>query len=88
LPFELVVPLTGEAALAISGASVLIPPTKENGCTKPCYALAWSVQSVSHLRLTETPSHVTDDELACIRSEIVSCLADDNAIEGRPVTLR
>ncbi|MDQ2909104.1 MAG: type II toxin-antitoxin system PemK/MazF family toxin [Candidatus Eremiobacteraeota bacterium] len=76
LPFEIVVPLTGEAALAIDGASVSIPPTPENGCTKPSYALAWNVQCVSHARLAETPSHVTAAELAAIRSRITACIAD------------
>jgi mRNA interferase MazF len=74
LPFEIVVPLTGEAKLAITGASVLITPTPENGCTKPCYALAWNVQTVPHARLTETPSHITDDELARIREYIAACI--------------
>ena len=74
LPFELVVPLTGEAALAIAGASMLIAPTRENGCTKPSYALAWNVQSVPHARLTETPSCVTGDELASIRAQINACI--------------
>ncbi len=74
LPFEIVVPLTGEAALAITGASTPIEPTRENGCTKRCYALAWNVQTVPHSRLTETPSRVGDDELAEIRAHICECV--------------
>lgn len=76
LPFEIVVPLTGEAALAIQGASVRIPATAENGCTKPSYALAWNVQCVPHTRLAATPSHVTAAELASIRTQIASCVAE------------
>jgi mRNA interferase MazF len=74
LPFEIVVPLTGEADLAITEASVLIMPTPENGCSKPCYALAWNVQAVPHVRLTPTPSSITKDELARIRECIAACI--------------
>lgn len=74
LPFEIVVPLTGEEALAIAGASLRIMPTSENGCTKPCYALAWNVQAVPHARLTQTPSSITADELARIREYIAACV--------------
>ncbi|HEV3156589.1 MAG TPA: type II toxin-antitoxin system PemK/MazF family toxin [Candidatus Baltobacteraceae bacterium] len=74
LPFEIIVPLTGEAELAITGASVLITPTPKNGCTKPCYALAWNVQAVPHVRLTETPSSITIAELARIRELIAACI--------------
>jgi mRNA-degrading endonuclease toxin of MazEF toxin-antitoxin module len=75
LPVEIVVPLTGGADLAIPWASTLILPTPQNGCTKPCYALAWNVQSVPHARLTETPSRISDDELRQIRAQIVSCVS-------------
>ncbi len=76
LPFEIVVPLTGEAELAIAGASVSIPPTPENGCTKPSFALAWNVQCVPHTRLTATRSRITAAELASIRTQVASCVAD------------
>jgi mRNA interferase MazF len=74
LPFEIVVPLTGEEALAIAGASLRIMPTPENGCTKPCYALAWNVQAVPHARLTQTPSSITDEQLARIRECVAACI--------------
>ncbi len=74
LPFEIVVPLTGAAALAIKGASVLIQPTPENRCTKPSYALAWNVQAVPHARITETSSKVTAAELRLIRKQISDCV--------------
>jgi mRNA interferase MazF len=72
---EIVVPLTGLADLAIDWASTFIKPTTQNGCTKPCYALAWNVQSVPRARLKETSSSITDDELRQIRAQIASCVS-------------
>jgi mRNA interferase MazF len=74
LPLEIVVPLTGEAALAIAGVSTPIEPTAENGCTKRCYALAWNVQTVPHARLTQTTSHIAAEELRDIRAQICSAV--------------
>jgi mRNA-degrading endonuclease toxin of MazEF toxin-antitoxin module len=74
LPFEIVVPLTGESALAVAGASTPIEPTAANGCTQRCYALAWSVQTAPHARVTQTESHITAEELADIRSQIRSAI--------------
>jgi mRNA-degrading endonuclease toxin of MazEF toxin-antitoxin module len=73
LPFEIVVPLTGQSHLALPWASTLIRPTPQNGCSKQCYALAWNVQSVPHARLTATRSRISEDELHQIRAQIVSC---------------
>jgi hypothetical protein len=39
-PFEMVVPLTAAAALAVEGATKLIAPTPMNGLVKPSLALA------------------------------------------------
>ena len=74
LPFEIVVPLTGEAALAVAGAATVIEPSADNGCTKRSYALAWDVQAVSHARLTETSSHITGEELGDVRAQIAACV--------------
>lgn len=74
LPFELVVPLTGEAAYALPGMFVKLDPTPENGCTKVCFAIAWGVVNVPHARLTQTPSRVTNDQLASIRTKIAACV--------------
>jgi mRNA interferase MazF len=74
LPFEIVVPLTGEERLAIAGASLKIAPTKENGCTKACYALAWCVQTVPHARIVETSARVTPEQLHSIRAQIANCI--------------
>ena len=74
LPFEIVVPLTGESKLAIEGASLAVEPTSENGCTKRSYALAWCVQTVSHAWLTEMQGHVTSDQVEKIRAQIAACI--------------
>ena len=74
LPFEIVVPLTSEEALAIDGASTTIAPNKENGCTKTSYALAWNVQAVPHARLRPTRSRITDEKLAGLRAQIAECV--------------
>ena len=73
-PFEIVVPLTGSEALAISGASLTIEPSTENGCTKRSYALAWCVQTVSHERITETSRHVTAEQVDTIRRQVANCI--------------
>jgi mRNA-degrading endonuclease toxin of MazEF toxin-antitoxin module len=73
-PFEIVVPLTGQSALAIAGASTAIEPTSTNGCTKRSYALAWNVQTVPRVRLTETSSYITEDALHAIRAQIHALL--------------
>ncbi len=74
LPVEIVVPLTGERALAVPGGAILIPPTADNGCTKTSFALAWNVQTVPHARLSETRSSITDDQLRAIRRQIADCV--------------
>jgi mRNA-degrading endonuclease toxin of MazEF toxin-antitoxin module len=74
VPFEIVVPLTGKAALAIAGVSTPVEPTKANGCTKRSYALAWNVQTVPHTRLTETSSFIEDALLTDIRAQIRSAV--------------
>ena len=77
LPFEIVIPMTSTIELAIAGASVAIPPTPTNGCTKLCYALSWSIQTVPHRRLMQTASRITPEQLAEIRGQIASCVASD-----------
>ncbi len=74
LPFEIVVPLTGEAALAIEDASLAIEPSSENGCTKRSYALAWCVQTVSRERISATRSRVTTEEVDGIRKRVARCI--------------
>ncbi len=72
--FNIIVPMTGDASLAIPDASTLIEPTAENGCAKRSYALAWSVQTVPEQRVTETSSSITTIQLHRIRRQIAACL--------------
>lgn len=74
LPLEIIVPLTGHAILALPRATTSIEPTAANGCTKTSYALSWNVQCVPHARLTETTSHITDEQLSSIRAQIAACV--------------
>ncbi len=55
LPFETVVPLTGESTLGIADAATTIELSAENGCRKTCYLLAWNAQSVPLARLKGRP---------------------------------
>jgi mRNA-degrading endonuclease toxin of MazEF toxin-antitoxin module len=66
-PNVMLVPLAEDPHLAIMDLSVEIQPTPENGCTKASYALAHHVTTTSKRRITETPSRVTDAQLAEIR---------------------
>ena len=63
-------PLTGDAPLCITGASVEIAPTKENFCSKPSYALAWNVQTVPKQRVRATKARVTDAQLDELRDQV------------------
>lgn len=74
LPFELVVPLTSSKEMALDEASVCISPTVGNGCSKVSYALSWNLQCVPHVRITSTPSHITDEELELICRQISACV--------------
>jgi mRNA-degrading endonuclease toxin of MazEF toxin-antitoxin module len=66
-PNVMLVPLAEDPHMAILDLSVEIRPTPENGCTKTSYALAHHVTTASKRRITETPSRVTDTQLAEIR---------------------
>lgn len=66
-PNLILVPLAQDAHLAIADLSVAIRPTPDNGCTKPCYALAHHVTTTSKQRITPTPSFITAVQLAEIR---------------------
>ena len=74
LPFEMVVPLTSIAELAIAGVSLKILPSIENGCVRTCYALGWNAQVVPHARITATQSRIEEKQLAMIRAQIASCV--------------
>lgn len=68
--FLLVVPLTGDKPLHIAGATVEIPPTKENLCSKTSYALAWNVQTVPKRRVRTTKARVTEAQLDELRDQV------------------
>ncbi|MGH7736363.1 MAG: type II toxin-antitoxin system PemK/MazF family toxin [Candidatus Tyrphobacter sp.] len=68
--YLLVVPLTGDAPLRIADATVEIAPTRENLCSKTCYALAWNVQTVPKRRVRATKARVTDAQLDEVRDQI------------------
>ena len=69
-PNAILVPLTEDAALAIPDLAVAIPPTAENGCSKPCWAVSHLVATTSKQRLQSTGSRITADQLAAIRKQI------------------
>lgn len=66
-PNLVLVPLAEDPHLAIADLSVRILPTPENGCTKPCHALAHHVTTTSKRRVTPTGSRITDAQLAELR---------------------
>jgi len=66
-PNLILVPLVEDPHLAIADLSVRILPGAENGCTKPCFALAHHVTSASKQRVSPTPSRIDGAELAEIR---------------------
>ncbi len=69
-PNVLLVPLTEDGTLAIPDLSVAIAPSPENGCAKPCWAVAHLVTATSKARGRSTPSRVTTEQLARIRRQI------------------
>ena len=73
----IVVPLTSDARLAISGLTVTIDPAPENGCEQQCFALAPSVTSVSLSRLRGTKSRVRPDQLDALRRRIADAIGAD-----------
>lgn len=73
-PNAILVPLTEDATFAIPELSVSIEPTKENGCSKPCWAVSHMVTATSKARIQPTPSRVTQDQLNRIRRQIATSL--------------
>ena len=58
-PNAILVPLADDPAFAIADLSVAIAPTAENGCSKPCRALAHNVTAASKGRIQPTEAHIT-----------------------------
>jgi mRNA-degrading endonuclease toxin of MazEF toxin-antitoxin module len=69
-PDAILVPLIEDAALTIPDLSVMIVPTVENGCDKPCWAVSHLVATTSKVRLSVTRSRITPQQLAAIRRQI------------------
>lgn len=78
-PVVILVPITEQAELAIPDLSVLIEPTPENGCSKPCYAVSHFVTATSIARIRPTPSRITTAQLNRIREQIALALGLDRA---------
>jgi mRNA-degrading endonuclease toxin of MazEF toxin-antitoxin module len=75
-PNVILVPLAEDPHLAIADLSVRIEPTPQNGCAKPCHALAHHVTATSKARiLRDTGSSVTADQLQRIRRLVALSLA-------------
>lgn len=66
-PNVILVPLAEDPHLAIADLSVPILPTPDNGCTKPCFALAHHVTTTSKQRIDPTSSRIDEAQLAEIR---------------------
>lgn len=66
-PNVILVPLADDPALAITDLSVAIAPTPENGCPKPCRALAHHVTTTSKARVQPTGSRITAAQLQDVR---------------------
>jgi mRNA-degrading endonuclease toxin of MazEF toxin-antitoxin module len=73
-PNLILVPLADDRNLAIPELAVAIAPTPENGCTKPCVALAHHVTTTSKQRVTPTGSRITSEQLRAIRERIAIAL--------------
>jgi mRNA interferase MazF len=70
-PNVLLVPLTTDHAFAIDDLSVRINPHPDNGCAKPCWALAFAITTTSLQRIERTTSRINCKEL----TEIRRCIA-------------
>lgn len=75
-PSVLVVPIAESASFLIPSLVVTIDPTKENGCTKRCYAVSHSITVASRQYLGRaTGSRITREQLREIRRQIAECIA-------------
>lgn len=83
-PNLILVPLADDPGPAITALSVGIEPTPENGCAKPCHALAHHVTTASKRRITPTPSRITDAQLTEIRCLVALAIG----IESPPMAGR
>jgi mRNA-degrading endonuclease toxin of MazEF toxin-antitoxin module len=73
-PNVVLVPLADDPRLAIADLSVPIEPTDDNGCTKPCRALAHNVTATSKRRCRATGGRITDGQFDAIRRRIAETI--------------
>ena len=69
-PNVILVPLTEQSELVIADLALQIEPTRENGCTKRCYALSHCVTTNSKHRIRPTQSRILPAQLQVIRHQI------------------
>ncbi|QNI65352.1 type II toxin-antitoxin system PemK/MazF family toxin [Synechococcus sp. A15-44] len=71
-PTVLVVPMTGDSALAIPDLTVVLQPCRTNGCKKLSYLLPQHLTCVAKTRITAvTQSEITPAELQQLRQLVV-----------------
>jgi mRNA interferase MazF len=71
-PTVLVVPMTGDSALAIPDLTVVLQPCRTNGCKKLSYLLPQHLTCVAKTRITSvTQSEITPAELQQLRQLVV-----------------
>lgn len=71
-PTVLVVPMTGDPALAIPDLTVVLQPRPSNGCKKVSYLLPQNLTCVAKTRVTAaTKSQITSTELQQLRQLVV-----------------
>jgi mRNA interferase MazF len=67
-----VVPMTGDPALAIPDLTVVLQPSPSNGCKKVSYLLPQNLTCVAKSRITAvTKSQITSTELQQLRQLVV-----------------
>lgn len=70
-----VVPLTGQARLALPALSIRLEPSPKNGLIKPSFALAWNIQTIAFERISEiTAATITSDEVSALKRLIFEFL--------------
>ena len=71
-PTVLVVPMTGDAELAIPDLTVVLQPSASNGCKKVSYLLPQHLTCVAKTRIREvTDSRISATELQQLRQLVV-----------------
>ncbi len=69
-PNLILVPISEDRDLASPDLSVDIDPTRENGCSRRCYALSSYLAATSKRRVRPTDSRILPEQLEIIRHQI------------------